>query len=102
MRTVRTFALCLAVMMSLLCMSLGAAQPTPASSDADLVRRIAALEAKVAELEKKAASPPLVFVTQTPLNVPGIRVVPETLDLPAGSQAYQFNGSTYYVTPLAH
>ncbi len=106
-----------------LCVYLGAAENTlPAAKPPDLAQRVAELEAKVAQLEKKleeqatrtypAPQPPSAVLPRVaPFAVPQTpgATVPQTtplvappvppMDEPKG-QPYQFNGHTYYIVPL--
>jgi uncharacterized protein YlxW (UPF0749 family) len=103
---------CVAVAaMQLTCMSLNAVESkTPATSESnaqmvqrvhaevELLDRVAALEAKVAELEKKVNNQQRITLSTSGQLVP-LSTVP--LQGPAGSEAHEFNGSTFYVIPLA-
>jgi hypothetical protein len=103
---------CVAVVaMPLTCMSLNAVESkTPATSESnaqmvqrghaevELLDRVAALEAKVTELEKKVNNQQRITLLAPGQLAPLSTVPPEG---PAGSEAHEFNGSTFYVIPLA-
>ena len=90
------------VSLPLLCPLLGAAPSKPADpSEAELLRRVETLEAKVAELEQKVAkSPKIELGTQPFLFAPG-QIRSGNAKMPAGAVPREFNGETFYLVPVS-
>jgi hypothetical protein len=100
---------------ALLGVYLGAAEsPTPAVKAPDLSQRVATLEERVLRLEKllsqqiTSGGVPLVAPQVAPQTTPmpqGTAPVPAAPqlqpDIPRNATPFQFNGSTYYIVPLA-
>jgi hypothetical protein len=90
------------VLLPILSASLGAAPGKPeGESEAELLNRIEKLEARVSELEKKAAKPASFGVQTEPFFFTPGAVRSGDAKMPPGSIEHQFNGGTYYVVPVA-
>jgi hypothetical protein len=124
MSAARPFILCSAAVIgvALLGVYLGAAEsPKSAVKAPDMSQRVATLEDRVARLEKLLSQlvtpggiPMVAPQAPQPSEAPGAALTPQapqtypaptTPQLPPGiplnAQPFQFNGSTYYIVPLA-
>jgi hypothetical protein len=74
----------------------------------NLFEKIASLESRVAELERRIVNqslsqpqPPMALTSDSILGQPAVPVAPQSPpSIPRGSTPFQFNGGTYYIVPL--
>jgi len=101
-KQISAFFVVAAISSSLLCVAFGAAESRPTVDSArGLDERVAALEAKIAGLERTVTLLQVTAKMKQPLLVvPQPQVGPGAQKMPPGSEARQFNGSTYYLVPL--
>jgi hypothetical protein len=85
---------------ALFCMYLGAAESQPPAAKAlDVLQRVAVLEEKVAQLEKRIAEQPLPAYPIVPPGATGVPGLKPVQPVPPGVP-HTFNGQTFYIMPL--
>ena len=110
MRALRVCVVCSAgaIAAALFCAYLSAAEGPAAAKTPDLQQRVATLEEKVAQLERRLNQVPPAYLPTVPPAVvaPGEHaIVPTMPQLPPGvppnATPREFNGQTYYIVPLS-